>query len=155
MKKITLMLLLSIVTIFAHAQRFQQWVWKSQGMQFSIPATMRVAVNNANEFHAKDSDNEFAMYVWQNEDVTADEMKTAVYAIADQYMDNLTAIEEHDIDDFEGAFVVGDYEGHRTVFFGFIDKQGGTNFFAMVIFNEFDDFSIERAIKIIDSIDRL
>ncbi|MDX1903629.1 MAG: hypothetical protein SFU27_05670 [Thermonemataceae bacterium] len=171
MKKITLMLMLSITTIFAYAQDdvdrelkqmkqelaggYKQWVWKSQKMKFAIPATMKVTTNNANEFHAKDSENEFAMYVWQNVEVTAEEMKTAVYTVADQYMDNLTMADDHDIDDFEGAYVVGDYQGHKTVFFGLIDKRGGTNFFTMIIFNEADDFSVEQALKIIDSIDRL
>lgn len=135
---------------------YQDWVWKSQKLKFSIPATMRVVKNVANEFHAKDEHNEFAIYAWQDYKVTAQTMKDAVYAVADESLDNLSGVEEHDIDDFEGAYVIGsDEEGHMVLFFGLIDKQGGTNFFGAVIFDSKDEFSIEQAFKMIDSIDRL
>jgi len=135
---------------------YKEWVWKSQKLKFSIPATMKVTQNTANEFHAKDEHNEFTIFAWQDRKVTAQDMKNAVYKLADEYLDNLGVVEEHDIDDFEGSYVVGtDKYGHSTVFFGLIDKRGGTNFFVEVIFDSEDEFSIENAFKMVDSIDRL
>jgi len=174
MKKLFLMWLCAFFTFGIYAQQngsvddelkklkqelhggYKDWVWKSQKLKFSIPADMKVTKNTANEFFAENEDNEFGIFAWQDHNVTAQDMKNVIYKIADDMLNNLGGVEEHDIDDFEGAYVIGtDNEGHMVAFFGFIDKRGDTNFLAMVSFDSKDDFSIEQAFKIIDTIDRL
>lgn len=153
MKKTILFLCLFVLVNAVSAQT--NWTWKQHNLKFSLPAGFKLKKNTANEFQAKGVGVEFDIFVWQDHNVTPEEMKDALIVLADTFIDNISHYGEHDLDDFEGAYVIGDYKGKKTIFFGFIDKKGGTNFFAEVIFDEYDDDALEDAFHIVDSIDRI
>lgn len=153
MKKVTFISVFFLGLNFAFAQT--TWQWKQHNLKFSLPSGFKVKTNTANQFQAKGVGIEFNIFVWQDHKVTANNMKDALVLLADTYIDNISHYGEHDLDDFEGAYVIGDYKGKKTIFFGFIDKRGGTNFFAEVIFDEDDDDALQDAFHIVDSIDRI
>jgi hypothetical protein len=153
MKKITLVMLLVFLAQLTIAQT--NWQWKQHNLKFSLPEGFKVKVNDANQFQAKGVGVEFDIFVWQDHDVTANDMKNTLITLADTYIDHVGHYDEHDIDGFEGAYVIGDYKGKKTIFFGFIDKKGGTNFFAEVIFDNDDHEALNEAFHIVDSISRI
>lgn len=153
MKKASFIIVFFLGFNFAFAQT--TWQWKQHNLKFSLPAGFKVKVNDANQFQAKGVGIEFDIFVWQDGKVTAKDMKNTLIALADTYIDHIGHYDEHDIDGFEGAYVVGDYNGKKTIFFGFIDKKGGTNFFAEVIFDEDDHEALDEAFHIVDSISRI
>ncbi|MCS6796797.1 MAG: hypothetical protein RMJ97_09170 [Raineya sp.] len=153
MKKNAFVLLFLVLANFAVAQT--TWQWKQHNLKFSLPNGFKVKNNTANHFQAKGVGVEFDIFVWQDRKVTAKNMKDALIVLADTYIDHISQYGEHDLDDFEGAYVIGDYQGKKTIFFGFIDKRGGTNFFAEVIFDEDDEDALQDAFHIVDSIDRI
>ncbi len=153
MKKTIFLLCFFVVANAVFAQT--NWIWKQHNLKFTLPNGFKVKKNTANEFQAKGVGVEFDIFVWQDRNVTASNMKDALIVLADTYIDHVSHYGEHDLDDFEGAYVIGDYKGKKTIFFGFIDKRGGTNFFAEVIFDEDDDDALQDAFHIVDSIDRI
>lgn len=153
MKKTIFILVFFLGVNFVFAQT--TWLWKQHNLKFSLPSGFKVKTNTANHFQAKGVGIEFDIFVWQDRKVTANNMKDALVLLADTFIDNISYYGEHDLDDFEGAYVIDDYKGKKTIFFGFIDKRGGTNFFAEVIFDEDDDDALQDAFHIVDSIDRI
>lgn len=146
--QITLFAAFTLTCSTAFAQ--QDWRWEQHGVGFSAPTNLRISTNNANEFSAEGSDIVLSIYVEQNGEVTEDHLAEALVAAAKEMdYDEVTAVDELEIDDFVGYFVEGTKDGVGAFILTLLDKKSSTNLVVVIVYT--DDASREKAIKIGDS----
>ncbi len=137
---------LTLGTAFAQ----QDWQWAQHGVGFNAPANLRITTNNASEFTAEGSDLVLSIYVEQDGEVTEDQLAEALVAAAEEMKyDEITAVDELEIDDFKGYFVEGTKDGIGAFIITLLDKKSSTNLVVVIVYTS--DSGREKAIKIGDS----
>ena len=128
----------------------KDWRWDQHGVGFSAPANLRVTANNANEFTAEGSDIVLSIYVEQDGEVTKEHLAEALVAAAKEMeYDDISTVDEVQIDDFDGYFVEGTKDGVGAFIITLLDKKSATNLVVVIVYT--DDASRKKAIEMGDS----
>ncbi|MFN0173138.1 MAG: hypothetical protein ACKVU0_00725 [Saprospiraceae bacterium] len=146
--KVTLFIVCTFILNTAFAQK--DWRWDNHGVGFSAPSNLRITTNNAQEFTAEGSDIILAIYVEQDGEVTKETLADALVAAAEEMeYDNITAVDELQIDDFKGYFVEGTKDGVGAFILTLLDEKSSTNLVVVIAYTSAT--AREKAIAIGDS----
>ena len=146
--KIGLFIVCTFIINTAYAQK--DWRWEDHGVGFSAPSNLRVTTNNAQEFAAEGSDLVLAIYVEQDGEVTEETLAEALVAAAEEMeYDDITAVDELQIDDFKGYFVDGTKDGVGAFILTLLDEKSSTNLVVVIAYTS--AAARDKAIAIGDS----
>ena len=91
-----------------------------------------------------------SIYVEQNGEVSKDHLGEALVAAAKEMeYDDISTVDEVQIDDFDGYFVEGTKDGVGAFIITLLDKKSSTNLVIVIVYT--DDASRKKAIEIGDS----
>jgi hypothetical protein len=147
---ITIPFLLGFLSLSTLSFSQKDWRWNQHGVGFSAPANLRITTNNASEFTAESSDLILSIYVEQDGEVNADGLAEALVAAAEELeYDEITDVDELEIDDFTGYYVEGTKEGVGALIITLLDKKSATNLVIVLAYTT--DAARDKAIDIADS----
>ena len=147
---IVLPLALGFLALTTVGSAQKDWQWKQHGVGFSAPANLRITTNNASEFTAEGSDLILSIYVQQDGEVNEDELAEALVAAATEFeYDEITDVDELEIDDFTGYYVEGTKDGVGALIITLLDKKSATNLVIVLAYST--DAARDKAIDIADS----
>lgn len=147
---IVLPMLLGFLSISQFASAQKDWRWNQHGVGFSAPSNLRITTNTASEFTAEGSDLILSIYVEQDGEVTADGLAEALVAAAEELdYDEITDVDELEIDDFTGYYVEGTKDDVGALIITLLDKQSATNLVIVLAYTT--DAARDKAIDIADS----
>jgi len=147
---ITIPFLLGFLSLSTLSFSQKDWRWNQHGVGFSAPANLRITTNNASEFTAESSDLILSIYVEQDGEVNADGLAEALVAAAEELeYDEITDVDELEIDDFTGYYVEGTKEGVGALIITLLDKKSATNLVIVLAYTT--DNARDKAIDIADS----
>jgi hypothetical protein len=147
---ITIPFLLGFLSLSTLSFSQKDWRWNQHGVGFSAPANLRITTNNASEFTAESSDLILSIYVEQDGEVNADGLAEALVAAAEELeYDEITDVDELEIDDFTGYYVEGTKDGVGALIITLLDKKSATNLVIVLAYTT--DNARDKAIDIADS----
>jgi len=147
---ITIPFLLGFLSLSTLSFSQKDWRWNQHGVGFSAPANLRITTNNASEFTAESSDLILSIYVEQDGEVNADGLAEALVAAAEELeYDEITDVDELEIDDFTGYYVEGTKDGVGALIITLLDKKSATNLVIVLAYTT--DTARDKAIDIADS----
>lgn len=155
MKKQSLLAVLFVLaTLSANAQ--QQFVWNQYKIAMTLHDDFKVTKNTDTEFRASGVGMEVYVDVWENKNVSLDNMDEALIAYANSSkMDNLDTAHEVHINGLEGYYIEGERNGDRIMIVGLIDPNSHTNFVVEINFDDTDKNAERDALEIMNSVKRL
>jgi len=129
------------------------YFWDDYNIEITVPDDFKTTKDTNNEFEMKGDGMELFMYIWNQKNVTIDDMDEATIAAAnDMKLQELDEKIPFKNGDFEGYYVEGLKDGDRVMLAGIIDIQSRTNFFIAITFDDKDAEAEKEALKILESI---
>ncbi len=132
---ITILSLLSSNTVSAQ----QEFTWDYYKVSLELPDDFKVVKNTDNEFECDGQGMHLYMYVFDDGDVTLEQMNKATHKLGrDLKFEMKDDHYEVDHNGFEGQYILGYTEGHQVMLAGLINPKNSTNFFIVIIFEDGD-----------------
>jgi hypothetical protein len=136
-------------------QAQQVYVWDFYKVAVTLPDDFKVVTNNDNEFECAGDGMHLYMYVFDDGEVTLDQMGAATRRAGRQMKFEMKD-EEYDVshNGFEGTYMLGYAEGVQVMLAGLINPGNNTNFFVAIVFEDGDEVALEDGLAILNSLDR-
>jgi hypothetical protein len=132
----------------------QEYVWDHYKLSVELPNDFKVMKNTDNEFECDGKGMNLYMYVFDDGDVTLEQMNTATRKLAHDL--KFEVKDEHytvDHEGFKGEYILGYKDGLQIMVAGLINPKNGTNFFVVVIFEDGDHVALKDGIAILNSLE--
>lgn len=156
MKTIVLALWVSLFSVLSvqslSAQK--EFVWDYYKMGITLPDDFKVVKNTDNEFECDGDGMNLFMYVFDDGDVTLDQMNAATRKLGRDLKFELKD-EHHELDynGFKGEYILGYKDGIQVMVAGLINPKNATNFFIVIIFEDGDEQAEKDGIAILNSLE--
>jgi hypothetical protein len=131
----------------------QEFTWDHYKVSLELPSDFKVVKNTDNEFECAGVGMHLYMYVFDDGDVTLEQMNEATHKLGKDLKFEMK--DEHyevDHDGFEGQYILGYTEGHQVMLAGLINPANSTNFFIVIIFEDGDHVAEEDGKAILASL---
>lgn len=146
---ITILSLLSSDNILAQ----QEYTWDHYKVSIELPDDFKVLKNTDNEFECDGDGMHLFMYVFDDGDVTLEQMNAATRKLGKdlkfEMKDDHYEVEHNG---FKGEYILGYTEGHQVMLAGLINPNNSTNFFIVIIFEDGDHVAEEDGKAILASL---
>ncbi|MBK8556383.1 MAG: hypothetical protein IPL65_11725 [Lewinellaceae bacterium] len=140
-------LLFALLFLSTAAFSQQKMLWDAHGIGFAVPSNFRVETNNVDEFSASNDNLYLSILPFQDEEITKDNLADAVLSAAHEMnYDHVTEVDEVDLQDFTGYYVLGEIEGVHAVIMAMMDTESSTNMMVVIVYNEgYERSAVEMA----------
>ena len=148
-------LIVAIFLLFSFDASAQQtYVWDHYKMSVELPRGFKVTKNTDEEFECDGKGMNVYMYVFEDGDVTAEDMHAATRKLARELkFDAKDEDYEVDYNGFKGKYILGAKDGLQVMVCGLINPLNNTNFFIVIIFEDGDNTAEDEGIKILNSLE--
>ena len=158
MKTIVLALLVSFFSLFTvqtiSAQK--QYTWDYYKVAIELPDDFKVVKNTDNEFECDGEGMSLYMYVFDDGDVTLDQMNAATRKLGRSLKFEMK--DEHyelDYNGFKGEYILGYKDGVQVMIAGLINPKNSTNFFIVITFEDGDAQAEHDGVAILKSLENI
>lgn len=126
------------------------WQWDNHGVGFSAPENLRVVTNNADEFTVQGRDLFVSIRPLDNGSITEEHLaEVLISAAQDMQYDEISDVDEIEVDDFTGYYVEGVKDGEGAIIITLLDKNSSTNIIVVIVYST--DAARDQAIEIVGS----
>ncbi|MBP7273693.1 MAG: hypothetical protein KA974_07615 [Saprospiraceae bacterium] len=150
----------TLISLLLHinlsAQQYFDYEWEHYCITVTFPEDFKASKNTADEFEAIGDGMEFALYPFNDQSISEDDIAAYTVGIAEsvqlQEVDDANAIA---LNGLKGACVEEYKDGSRVFLSGLIDTNSATNFFALITFGDAtDNVAQDEAVTILKSLRR-
>ncbi len=131
-----------------------EYLWDHYKMSIELPDDFKVVTNTDTEFECDGDGMHLYMYVFEDGDVTVEQMHDATRKLA---RDLKFEIKDQDYtvdyNGFQGKYVLGYKDGLQVMICGLINPKNATNFFTVIVFEDGDHTAEDEGIKILNSLE--
>lgn len=128
------------------------WTYSQYNLEFTTPSGFEVETNNDEEFTGSTDNIFLAIYPWEDETVTNDQLDDYVIAFAEEMgYDEITDGDNLELNGYEGAYIEGTIDGVNAIVLGLLDPYGSSNFFVVI---GYSDDGYDEALDIATSIQK-
>ena len=114
-----------------------EWEWNEYGIGFATYSDCKVETNNSEEFSSECDGIYVSIFPWKDDNLTVDDLANEVTGIASEIgYAGISDAEEIELNDFEGAFVVGVQDGVNALIIGLLDPNSATNFYIVIAYGD-------------------
>ena len=132
----------------------QEFVWEHYKVSLELPDDFKVVTNTDNEFHCDGDGMNLFMYVFDDGDVTLEQMNDATHKLGKDLKFEMK--DEHyevDHNGFKGTYILGYKDGLQVMLAGLINPKNSTNFFIVIMFEDGDHVANEDGLAILNSLE--
>lgn len=132
----------------------QEYTWEHYKMSVELPDDFKVVKNTDNEFECDGDGMHLYMYVFDDGDVTLEQMNEATRKLGKDLKFEMK--DEHysvDHSGFKGEYILGYKDGLQVMLAGLINPKNSTNFFIVILFEDGDHVANEDGLAILNSLE--
>jgi hypothetical protein len=131
-----------------------EFIWNYYKISVELPDDFKVVTNTDNEFESVGEGMHLYMYLFDDGDVSLDQMDEATLKLAhDLHFDMKDDEYPLDYNGFKGKYFLGYKDGHQVMLAGIINPKNATNFFVAITFSDGDHVAEKDGVAILNSLE--
>jgi hypothetical protein len=131
-----------------------EYVWDHYKMSVELPDDFKTLKNTDDEFECDGDGMHLYMYVFENHQYSAEDMRKETGEIAKMLKFEVKDV-EHDLETpegFDGKYILGYKDGLQVMVCGLINTKNAANFWIVIVFEDGDHTAEDEGLKIINSL---